>query len=720
MDRLARSTVAIAIALAVLAGASGLVLVPGTVCTPAYFGVVRLHVAAGHLLLPAVVVAAGVGFAVAYRRSGWQAVLPTVAGFVLASLAVRALADVGWLAGEISLSSWLGTTDGDREAGWGTRVLLLATVGGVVALAWRDGTGSVLVRSAAMTWIVGLCWASGAVLLHSSPRVAGMDPVHSAAGVGGAVLAAAWLAAQRWRTRRVAAFAVPLVTVFALALVGVAWSAWYRVEHGRSYGVHDPPRTGGRGVAVQSTPATREQMADTGRPRIPEAWLAGSLRCGQPNCHPRQTHQWAGSNHRFSADNLAFQRVVGEMIGELGPESASACLNCHDPVRVLAGTAVEAWTDGAPAPMGEGVSCAVCHLVVDVPQPPANGVFTVRVPPPYPGRDLEAQERNIRLDPRQHARDFFPERQLLADDPCVSCHFLDIGPELWMVSRLRIAIPSDPEQPYAPDNPGAGLTCGDCHLLVAGTSRREGGRYLYDHEMPAVNPDMHQYAISAAADDQALADASACTLDYLHGRTTLSGDLLELVASGVDERAEGRDEALDAFGLVAAGPLLEVTPVAFVTDDGLDLLVTTRNHRSAHTFPSGSKDFRQVWLEVQVHDASGALVASHGALDEDERLPADAHRLGGTVLDVRGEPLARHRVWEVAGIHDVRVIPPVGEVEDRYSLTIPDDAAFPLRVAVRWNLRHASAEFTEYVLQQEGARFPTHVIGEGTIELQSE
>jgi len=145
--------------------------------------------------------------------------------------------------------------------------------------------------------------------------------------------------------------------------------------------------------------------------------------------------------------------------------------------------------------------------------------------------------------------------------------------------------------------------------------------------------------------------------------------------------------------------------------------VVTRNHRSSHFFPSGSKDFRQVWQEIQIHDATGTLVAQLGGLDDEMRVPDGTHRLGGTVLDVEGEILAGHRVWEAAKVVDVRVIAPGGTVQDDYRLPLAEGVRPPLTATVRWNLRHASAEFTEYIFDEPGKRFPVHVLGEATVEL---
>jgi hypothetical protein len=683
------------------AALSGLLLIPMALRAPGYFGMVQLHVLVSAALLPAAVIAAG---AWAWpRRRRPLALLPfAVLGVVVWNLSAPAAlvwnhAPLGYE----SLSELVWSAGGDTEANRATMAALIAIVGALVSILAPRSASRWSLAAAVTSMTVAL--VTGAQLLLTVPRVPGLDAVHSFAGVLAAWALVAYgvshALADRWRDRGLAAVAATAVVAVTL----LAWTLWYRHEHGRL----TPALPGEPGLVLASTPASRAELLAPDRASIPAELLGDSMSCGAERCHPIETAQWAGSNHRFAADNRVFRKVVEDMVAELGPDSAGACTSCHDPVRTLAGTALEAWGQGPPPPEGEGVSCVVCHAMSAVPDTPRNGIMTVAAPRPYPGSDREARHRHILLDPREHARTLFRRTVLLDDTSCGTCHRLEAGPELWMATDLRLSIPYDPQQRYAPDNPGHDLACADCHMPVTSTAREDEGLYIYDHQMPALNPDMPLYAIGPGAEDLAVAEASDYATSYLRGA------LSDRTADDLEVRADDRlDPDLRAADVQARGALLRIDLDASFHQGQLTVTVTTHNHRSAHVYPSGSRDFRQVWQEVIVRDAHGVERVHVGGLDEGGRLDPTARRLGATVLDLEGRPLGRHRVWEAVGVTGVRSIEPGGSVQDEYRWELPADTATPCTVTARWNLRHASAAFTQYVFEDPSFRFPVHPIGE--------
>ncbi|MEC7377433.1 MAG: hypothetical protein VX421_07450, partial [Pseudomonadota bacterium] len=85
-------------------------------------------------------------------------------------------------------------------------------------------------------------------------------------------------------------------------------------------------------------PRTREERAQGPLEPLDPAVIGDSASCGAAGCHPAITAQWAGSSHRYSADNAFYAKVVSLLVEERGVEEAAWCAACHDPVRVLAGT----------------------------------------------------------------------------------------------------------------------------------------------------------------------------------------------------------------------------------------------------------------------------------------------------------------------------------------------------------------------------------------------
>jgi len=703
--RLARLAGHATVTAAVVTTGTGLLLIPLGVHTPGYFAILRVHLACGVALVVAALLAlAMLAWARHLTLRDW--LLPAAALAFLWALLTALLNDVAGsdLFGQECLSTMVWSIKGSREANLLTQMTVAAALIATGTLAIRDAAARqrwfLLAASAAAISAV----LTGALAPGGMPRVPGIDAVHSLAGVSLPLLVLGY----RFLARRPGRPAAVIASLMLLALGVVAWGAGYRAEHGR-FAVPDHDD---RSVVLATLPASRAEMLDHGRPRIRANLLIGSARCGGPQCHPQQTDQWAGSTHRYAADNRLFRTVVGTMVGELGPHSASACMNCHDPVRVLAGSVAADWADGPPEPIAEGVGCIVCHSIVAVPHPAKNGVFTVAAPLPYPGDTQEEQEANLLLDPRAHARAFFRKPTILRDPLCVTCHSLEMTPDTWASAHLQLAIPHDAQRGYAPGRPGHGLDCTDCHMPVSRVPRDELP-FIYDHEMPALNPDLPLYAVGPDSDGPAMVRVASYARDYLLGT-------LQRVPSRGPYPADANGAANPdqrAFSVLRKGLLLGVAIDAQWQGDALQLAVQTHNHRSAHDYPSGSRDFRQVWQEIRVDDASGRRLAHIGGLDAEGRLDPDAHTLGATVLDINGQPLREHRVWEAKTARDVRKIAPGGQTTDRYRLTLPADARPPLQVEVLWNLRHASLDFTRYTLGKTAAPFPVHLLGRAALSL---
>ena len=696
---------------------SGLYLIPAGFRSPGYFTVIRLHAACAYALLLTGGLAAA--FWLRSRERPLRRDLLLTGGQILLAGAGLLLFFLGKRAGLLpdvrSLSEVVGSSESHLGAIVGSALCAGLVLAALPGLARGAAEGRARWLGSAGLLLILLALATGLPLLHTNPRLPGFDATHSLCGVAASALLLLLLGVRRIHASALTGRVILLpagLLLFALSLG--AWGWWYLQEFGRD----QTPSPGDPEVMLASTPATRAQMLDATRPRIPAALLGGSGRCSQAMCHPLEGAQWGGSNHRYALDNRVFRAVVADMVRALGPESANACMNCHDPIGVLAGTVTSSWTGGQPPPSGEGVSCALCHAIVSTPSEPKNGLMTVAAPRPYPGDTVEEQERNILLDPRDHIKSFFRGKVLTRDQVCGICHSLEMTPDTWAATDLRLSIPFNPHVSYAKQNPGRGSSCTDCHMLITRTRGGTlGSPVHYDHQMAALNPDLHLYALGpSAVDRRHLRDASTYTSRYMSGALAMDPSLARMI-----QRIQG--DGPSPFPWVAfleqvrQGPILKTRVSGRWQVSRLQLDVATVNHRSAHVYPTGSRDFRQVWQEVKVTDARGMIVAHRGKLDWKGRLGRGAYQLGATVLDHRGRPLRDHRVWEAVGVRDVRTIPPGGEHKNKVSLVVAEGAQSPLTVEVRWNLRHANIAFARAVLGKDAAPFPVHVIGQAKVKI---
>jgi hypothetical protein len=160
--------------------------------------------------------------------------------------------------------------------------------------------------------------------------------------------------------------------------------------------------------------------------------LAGSQSCGTTGCHEQIVSEWQVSAHRWSAMDVAFQRIQQEMAKQNGPESTRYCGGCHDPISLFSG-AKNLFTPQLTnlAGYNEGVSCLVCHSIrkTDV---QGNANFVVGQPQRYlfelrEGRASRfARDFLIRAYPRQHVADL-SKRLFKTPEYCAACHkqFID-------------------------------------------------------------------------------------------------------------------------------------------------------------------------------------------------------------------------------------------------------------------------------------------------------
>ncbi len=680
---------------------TGLYVLLAELFTPGYFPMLAAHVYVGLLL--AIAVPIGLGLHLKRTSSpGLRSMLPVVALLAIPTLLVeialraeiRSVQDVpsrdglDRLFGEIALLVW-GTDGGDgatvgSAAGLATGLALFSA-----ALAWwlRERQPSVPVRWTGVLATAALMLAVTTGLTSWLGRGdARFDAfaAHSLVGLLCIVATVAHLRApRRWLGPRLGA--VALVAVLAGATW--AWVETYPEEH--TWRVQDDvPEMGPRDLHADG--------ADLGQP-IDASLLEGSAGCGEAGCHEALTHQWQGSAHAFAADNALYRAVVRQLVSERGAGEARFCAGCHDPVRALAGTVEAAYAAGDPPP-GEGVSCVVCHVMVAHTGEPKNGDAAYRTPIPYPGTDEDQRAARIRLDPRYH-RMTMTSPLTVHRELCGTCHRVRLGPFMGAAVEVEVQNAYEGEGSMGGYG-GTSQLCSDCHLPTT-TEQPRHSLLLYDHQMGGLNLDLPAYVTHPEADRAALADGVA---------------RVEAMIAGA--LPDGRQFPPPPF--VADWPLAEGAPGVLAVEvtptrvaDQLAVRVTTGNPRIGHAFPVGPFDLREVWLRVVVRDDAGDAIATLGALDADGRVPEDAPRLGAVELDRSGQPLRRHRIWDVAGVRDKRTIPRGGTVTDDVVLALPPDAAGPLTVEATWLVRRTNPDFAAFALGPEHPGFPVHEVAWG-------
>jgi hypothetical protein len=540
----------------------------------------------------------------------------------------------------------------------------------------------------ALTLLTAWALASGAVL-HLQPReyVFGALTLHSVAGTGTVALLLLHVFIRRIADRRW--WRGSLMAVGALWMAGSAALWWWHYEAEHFAGFR--PESVLDVFPSARTPGNAEERAwaaaeDSDWPTLPEEHLEGSLSCGESGCHPQITEEWAGSLHRFSADNALYRAAVGELVAAAGPATAAFCANCHDPVRSLAGTVVADYADGAPPLGSEGVSCVVCHGMVEVDydedgSPPSNGRYTVAADRPYAGEG-ETRRRRIRLDPRRHRQAMLTNAITLTSIPCSVCHRVEVGPD---VGASFEHVLQNPQLISDDLYGGVDLGCSTCHMPQDEAS-------TYTHRLAGIDVDLPAYAIaSSPADARRLAAYADAARDFTGLRPWAP-------IEGPDWPAEvPAPFTLEGIHRSAASSVidLQITPVW--GPGGLEITARTLNMSIGHQFPTGPFDLQEIWLELYIADADGRVLHHVGQLDPDGEVLGRPLRLGGRELRADGSPVPRHRIWEVTEVADERILEG-GLRRDRVVAGIPPDAPRPLDVRARWMFRRANPTFTRWAM----------------------
>ncbi|WP_157069108.1 hypothetical protein [Sandaracinus amylolyticus] len=361
---------------------------------------------------------------------------------------------------------------------------------------------------------------------------------------------------------------------------------------------------------------------------------------------------WRGSMMSHAARDpvvLAALAIAEEDV----PGASDFCLRCHTPNAWLGGrsslpeyhasnpTFPERLRpdDGSLSADRDGIGCMVCHRITEPPDAAmiSNAQLLLA--------DGEAGE--ARRGPYEYAEGEDPRHPTILDPYlssgalCGSCH--DIHNPLHDGFRLedgamqptgrRFAI----ERTYSEWQHSAfsarGETCQSCHMPEV--AQRASDDVAFD-----ARPEMSRHDLAGASTWQARA-----------------------IAASVREHDADAAMFLERSAMRAESMLREAATVE-ITSSALEGDVATATVRvtneSGHKLPTGYPEGRRVWLQIEVVDATGRVVAGSGRYDDETAtLERDAQlRTYEVKLGVRGEE-SFHFVLNDTLIEDTR-IPPEG------------------------------------------------------------
>ncbi|MFQ5691054.1 MAG: tetratricopeptide repeat protein [Gemmatimonadota bacterium] len=471
-------------------------------------------------------------------------------------------------------------------------------------------------------------------------------------------------------------------------------------------GSYVPPRLLTREDPPGQRAAVREEVDRLG---FAQHTRIGAETCGR--CHADIVAQWSASAHRFASFNNPFyeatvqdlrarsvapNRWVEDHLASF-PEASGVgrvksqwCGGCHDPALMLTGE-MGAEIDRATVEAQAGLTCLACHSIDRIHGPTGNGDYNFAdlQEDPYLFRNAASGTWKALLhDAAVKARPGVHKRRMLKPffrkaEFCSACHKVSLSSPVNNYRWLR----GQDEYDNWHDS-GVSLNA---------------SRTFYLPETRRVCQDCHMPLEEAPLGDVAAKNGKVRSHRFLAVNTALPfvrGDREEI------RRIEAflRDEKLgvDIFaitprpsGRVVMAP--ERTGLALVAGERVRVDVVVRNKGVGHTFPGGTNDSNQGWLEFALVGETGRTIAVSGAVGKDGHLDPLAHGYHAVMLDRDGNPIQRRNAQDIHVTAAANVIGPGTADVAHYEFRIPPDAegkTLTLRARLLW--RKFNRPYTEF------------------------
>lgn len=391
------------------------------------------------------------------------------------------------------------------------------------------------------------------------------------------------------------------------------------------------------------------------------------------SCHSEIFNQWANSNHKNLVESNPYYMVMEAIAGEVeGEKFKQWCMSCHNPSAITTGltrtshsmndnslsntlfekdakTLVDTYKKHGNSRLEEGVSCLTCHRITEATSQ-GNASYSIELTnrKKYPFEDDESTtgeylgHKFINAKPNIHKESYM--KPLYKDSKyCASCH-----DETSPITNKQI-VSTFKEWEASPYNNKEDKTknksCIDCHMT-----------YLQDDKFEP---------LKGISTDGGVVKNDV-KVHYFAGSN-------HFLAGLKDKKNEEQ-----ILQLLRTSAKLDVN----IKDN--QLLVGVQNVGAGHHLPTGVADFRELWLDITITDATGKIVFSSGKLDKNGDLQADARPFMKVFSDINGNPVGL-LFWKYEKLlSDTRIPAKTRRVE---SYDLEKDLNYPLKAVVKLNFR---------------------------------
>ncbi|HZV02059.1 MAG TPA: tetratricopeptide repeat protein [Planctomycetota bacterium] len=380
-------------------------------------------------------------------------------------------------------------------------------------------------------------------------------------------------------------------------------------------------------------------------------------------CHASVFAQWESSAHHLSSFENPFYAVSVEALRkdpDNGVQRARWCAGCHDPALLLTGR-WEQPIERTEAHARAGLTCLACHAIERIRDVGGNGCYVLRDDPadPYLFPDVPAiHDRLVRAYPQVHKRQMLKPELHRTAELCSACHKVSLEPAVNRYRWVRGQNEYDAWHGSGANHAAARTfylppekkSCQDCHMplepaTLGDLAAKDG--FVKSHRFAAAN-----YALPFIRKDE---EQKKRVESFLQGACRV-----------------------DIFALTTTDDVIAPLDTA-TTSAPSEVHVVVRNKGVGHAFPGGTIDSNEVWLEVEVQDASGNKVYEN-----------KEHVYKALFLDPTGHVIDRRNPQDIRATVFARTIGPSKSDLARYRVTVPAGAKITARLRYRKFDQHYS------------------------------
>lgn len=417
-------------------------------------------------------------------------------------------------------------------------------------------------------------------------------------------------------------------------------------------------------------------------------------------CHEGIVEQWTRSAHRFSSFNNPFYKASIENLRDEanGKQRSQWCGACHDPVMMFGGKMMSDIDPHWPEAQA-GLTCLSCHTIDAIHGKEGNGNYNISDAQPSPylfnesksGLKREIHDYLIKAKPTVHKNQML-KPFFRASEYCLTCHKVSLDAPINNYKWLRGQNEYDnwhnsgvarnaARTFYLPENE---RSCQDCHMPLEAVKAPD---------VSAKNGKVKSHTFFAAN----------TALPYIRDD--------EESLRAVESVLKNNSVILDVFAVRSANA--PEAPIPFSNNGTIDPLpispgdpvlvdVVVRNYGVGHTFPGGTLDSNECWIEFQVRDDNGAVLYESGGMNDSKIVDPAAHFYKVLFVDKDSNPaLVRDPQNFHAAIYARAIGPGTADVVSfQFDLPQSWDGKL-LTISARLLWRKFNTPFMNFVLQRE-------------------